>query len=183
MGKLDEFLDRARDLAEDAEEAAKNIAGEVADRANKLTDERSKVRELTQNAREQTSAFTLGAREKVQGVIQDVKAGKDLRQGISELEAMPEIEGSIIYRMELETMINSLNSLLLIIDDGRLDDASVVEEIRKVMDKVQPAADPQAEDAAQQMTDEQKAIEEAKSIAYNACVNALGSLNASSDEA
>ena len=46
---------------------------------------------------------------------------------------------------------------------------SVVEEIKKVMGKVQPSTDPQAEE-----TEEMRAIEKAKVIAYRACTGALG---------
>lgn len=175
MSKLDEYLDRARDLAEDAGDVAKNFAGEVMSRAKDLTDERSKVRELAQSAREQTGALTLGAKEKVQGVLQDAKAGKEIRLGITELENLPEFEGSIIYKMELEAAINGLKSLLAFIDDGRLDDASVVEEVRKVMGKVEPAA-PAADDSEQQLSAEDQAIENVKTIAYSACARALGVL-------
>ena len=172
MGDFEKYLNRAKNLAEEAGDMAKNIAGDVVNRAKELTEEGSKVRELTQKAKEQTSAVTLGAREKLQSVLQDNKAGKELRLGISQLEALPEIEGSIIYRMELETAVNYLNSLILIIGDGRLDDASVVEEIRRVRDKVQPSAD-LPEDAA----DEQLAIENVKTITYNACAKALECMN------
>ena len=45
----------------------------------------------------------------------------------------------------------------------------IVEEIKKVMGKVQPSTDPQAEE-----TEEMRAIEKAKVIAYRACSGALG---------
>ena len=135
----------------------------------------SKVRELAHNAKEQTAAISLGAREKVQGVLQDAGAVKELKQGITELEALPE-DGSILYKMDLETMINDLSSLMLIIKDSRLDDGSVEEEIRKVMNKVGPAEDTQPDGPAQDMTDEQKLLETARSAAYNACTRALEAL-------
>lgn len=186
MGKFDEYLDRAKDLAEDAGEMAKNIKGEVVSKAKELTAEGSKVRELTQSAKDQTAAITLGAREKMQGVLQDAKAVREIKQGLVELEALPEFEGSILYTMELESMKNNLNSLLLIISDNRLDDASVEEEIKKAMGKVQPDA-PQAEAEAsvldgpvtyEPVLDEQHAIDKAKVVAYSACVRALATLNA-----
>ena len=183
MGKLDEYINRAKNLAEEASDAAKNAAGEVMGRAKELGDEHSKVKELTQSARTQTAAFAIGAKEKVQGVIQDAKTVKEIKQGVVELEALPEFEGSIIYSMELEAMKNDLNGLSLFIGDGRLDDASVVEEIKKVMGKVKPApfvqtveGEPQAEPTA-----EEQAIEKAKTIAYDACVRALAAMNVSAE--
>ena len=173
MEKFEEYLDRARDLAGDAGDMAKKIAGEVAGKAKELTEEHGKVKELAQNAREQSATLALGAKEKVQGAIQDVMAGKEIRQGISELENLPEFEGSILYKMELESMINDLSALNLFINDKRLDDASVIEEVRKVLDKVQPAGE-LGEDA----TEEQLAIEKAKNIAYSACMRTLEALNA-----
>jgi hypothetical protein len=95
---------------------------------------------------------------------------KEIRQGIAELEALPEFEGSILYNMELESMINYLKSLALSIEDKRLDDRSVEEEIRKVMDKALPDADPQ--------TEEEKAIAGAKAVAHAACERALQTLDA-----
>ena len=106
------------------------------------------------------------AKEIVQGVIKDTRAGKEIREGITRLEELPEIEGSILYKMELEAVISYLSSLYLIINDNRLDNASVEEELRKVMDKIQPAADPQE-------TEELQAIESAKTIAYDACTKAM----------
>ena len=184
MGKLEEYISRAKNLAEEAGDAAKNAAGEVMGRAKELGDERSKVKELTQSARTQTAAFAIGAKEKVQGVIQDAKAVKEIKQGIIELEGLPEFEGSIIYSMELEAMKNDLNALMLFISDGRLDDASVVEEIKKVMGKVKPAPFVQAEADGQQTpqpTEEEQAIEKVKAIAYDACVRALATMNVSAE--
>ena len=40
MEKFEEYLDRARDLAGDAGDMAKKIAGEVAGKAKELTEER-----------------------------------------------------------------------------------------------------------------------------------------------
>lgn len=171
MSTLNEYLDRAKNLAADAGELAKNAVGETVDRAKDLVDEGSKVREMAKNAKEQTASYSLSAKEKVQGIIKDAKAGTEIKLGIDELETMKEEDGSIIYKMELETIINSLNKVYLIIKDNRLDDESVREEIRKVMEKVQPAGESQ-EDAA----DEQQAIEKAKAIAYNACSRALESI-------
>ncbi len=170
MSKFSEYLDKVKDLAEDAGEVAKNAVGEVTDRAKDLADERSKVRELMNDAKTQTSAFTQSAKEKVQGIIKDAGAIKEIKQGISELEALPEIEGSIVYRMDLEALIFDLRSLSLFIEDKRLDDDSVAEEITKVMEKVKPEAVTEQEDT------EQQAIENAKTIAYNACTRALEAL-------
>ena len=163
MGKLEEYIERAKDLAEDASDAAKTVAGEVMDRAKDLTEEKSKVRELTQSAKEQAAAISFGAREKVQGIIGDAKAVKEISIGIEELQAMPEVEGSILYTMEHESMINNLKSLMLFISDRRLDDASVEEEIRRV--------------AASEMSAEDQAIENAKIIAYSACTRAIEALS------
>ena len=177
MGKFEEYLDKAKDLAEDAGDVAKHLAGDVVNRARELTEEGSKARELAKSAKEQSATLALGAREKIQGVLQDARTGKEIGLGIAELKNLPEFEGSILYTMELEAMINDLNGLVLYINDGRLDDASVAQEISKVMAKVQPAPAPESEEAEQQMTDEQKAIERAKSIAFSACSRALEALN------
>ena len=67
-------------------------------------------------------------------------------------------------------MINSLKSLQLTIGDNRLDDRSVAEEIKKTMEKVRP-------DETQQASEEDLAINNAKTVAYNACARALESLN------
>ena len=162
MGRYDDYLEKAKDMAES-----------VVNKAKEMTGEGSK-------AREQASAIAFGAREKVNGLLQDARAVKEIRQGISELEALPEFEGSILYNMELETMIRDLNGLLLIINDNRLDAASVTEEIMKVMDKVQPAADQQAEDAPEK-TAEQQATENAKAVTYSSCERALKALNVSAE--
>lgn len=175
MSKFNEYLDKVKDLAEDAGEVAKNAVGEVTDRAKDLADERSKVRELMNDAKTQTSAFTQSAKEKVQGIIKDAGAIKEIKQGISELEALPEIEGSIVYRMDLEALIFDLRSLSLFIEDKRLDDDSVAEEITKVMEKVKPEAVTEQEDT------EQQAITNARAIAYNACVRALETLQQKPD--
>lgn len=199
MGKIEEYLDRAKDLAEDAGDIAKKFAGEAVSKAKELTEDGSKVRELAKDAKTQASAISLGAKEKVQGLMQDARAGKEIKQGITELENLPELEGSILYTMELESMKNDLNSLLLIINDSRLDDASVVEEVKKVMAKAQPAASVAANaapaaDPAQTMqasqerpvvttvqsdvsqTDEDLAINKVKVIAFSACTRALEAL-------
>jgi hypothetical protein len=191
MGKLEEYIERAKDLAEDATDAAKTVAGEVRDRAKELTEENSKVRELTQSAKEQAAAISFGAREKVQGIVSDAKAVKELSIGIEELQAMPEVEGSILYTMEHESMVNNLKSLMLFINDRRLDDASVEEEIRRVMEKVKPAEMPaqEAEQAvalvadaemeaapAPELSEEEQAIENARIIAYSACTRAIEAL-------
>ena len=188
MGKLEEYINRAKNLAEEAGDAAKSAAEEVMGRAKDLADDHSKVKELTQSTTVQTAAsFAMGAKEKVQGVIQDARTVKEIKQGVIELQALPEFEGSIVYSMELEAMINDLNGLSLFIGDGRLDDASVIEEISKVMAKVKPAPCSPADEAAQeeaielqtsQLTDEEQAIEMARAIAYDACARALAAMNA-----
>lgn len=179
MGKLEEYIERAKDLAEDASDAAKTVAGEVMDRAKNLTEEKSKVRELTQSAKEQAAAISFGAKEKVQSIFSDANAVKELSIGIEELKAMPEVEGSILYTMEHESMINNLRSLMLFISDRRLDDASVEEEIRRAMEKVKPdgvAAAEAGQEAAPEMSAEEQAIENAKIIAYGACTRAIEAL-------
>ena len=179
MGKIEEYIEKAKDLAGEASDAAKTVAGEVMDRAKDLTEEKSKVRELTQSAKEQAAAISFGAREKVQGIVSDAKAVKEISIGIEELQAMPEVEGSILYTMEHEAIINNLKSLMLFINDRRLDDASVEEEIRRVMEKVKPAEMP-AQDAEQTvgpaLSEEDQAIENARIIAYSACTRAIEAL-------
>ena len=166
MGTFEEYLDKAKDIAEDASEGAKDFAGEVVDKVRELTDDGKKVKELKETAKEQASSITSGAKEKLQGLFQDAGAGRAIKQGISELEDLPEFEGSILYSMELQALVSDLKRLDLIIDDDRMDATSVVEEIQRVMDKVQPS-DPDAE-----ATEEQLAIDRAKAIAYGACEKA-----------
>lgn len=188
MSKFEEYLDKAKELAEDATDSARLVAGEVASRAKELTEEGGKARELVKNAKEQTAALSLGAREKVQGILTDARAVKEISLGLEELKALPEFEGSILYPMEHGAMINYLNNLMLIVSDNRIDNESVEVEIRKVMSKSQPAVVSEAVDAAEagdtqaaemHMTDEEKAIENAKIITYNACVRALAALGVS----
>ena len=145
MGKIEEYLGKARDVAEEAGGKAKEFAGDVAS----------------------------GAKEAVNEAFKDVKAAKELKQGITELEALPPLEGSLLYNMEFEATRNYLNGLALIIEDGRLDAASIEEEIRKVIVKVQP----DAEDQAGEPTEESQAIGKAKAIAFDACLRALDALN------
>ena len=175
MGIFDEYFEKAKDLAEDARNGAKDVFGEVASRAKEVAGEGSEARKIVQSAKEQSAAAAIGAKEKVQGMIQDAKAIKEIKQGIAELEALPEIEGSIIYTMEIQTLVNNLRALYLLVDDKRLDDETVAGEIRKAMAKIQPSGELQAEGAAQK-TEEDLAIENAKNIAYGACVKALESL-------
>lgn len=170
MGKFDEYLDRAKDLAAEAGDAAKTVADDVVSRAKDLTEEGSAARELAKSAKGQAVSIAEGAKEKVQGLMQDVRAVKDIGLGIAELEALPEVEGSILYTMEFETVINSLKSLQLTIGDNRLDDRSVAEEIKKTMEKVRP-------DETQQASEEELAINNVKTIAYNACERALESIS------
>jgi len=73
--------------------------------------------------------------------------------------------------MELQSLLSDLRRLDLIISDDRMDKASVEEEIKKVITKVQPASDVPEDDA------EQQAIEKAKDIAFNACLRALDTLS------
>ena len=175
MGKFDEYLDRAKDLAAEAGDAAKTVADDVVSRAKDLTEEGSVARELAKSAKGQAVSIAEGAKEKVQSLMQDARAVKDIGLGIAELEALPEVEGSILYTMELETVINSLKSLQLTIGDNRLDDRSVAEEIRKTMDKVKPDGSEQAPEG--QASEEDMAINNVKTVAYNACARALESLN------
>lgn len=173
MVYFDEYLDKAKDLAKNAGSVAKNVAGEVVGKAKELTDDGAKVRELAKNAKKQTSAVAFGAKEKLQGLMQDAGASKELKQGISELQALPEFEGSIVYRMDLDAMISDLNGLIGIVNDKRLDAESVAEEIKRVIVKVLPSSVPQAE-----QTDEQQAIEAAKAITFSACIRALDAIKA-----
>ncbi|MBQ6389753.1 MAG: hypothetical protein IJH90_09135 [Mogibacterium sp.] len=181
MGKFDEYLERAKDLAENAGDLAKNAAGNVVSRAKELTEEGGKVRELMESAKVQTSSFTTEAKEKVPGILKDARAVKEIRQGIAELEALPEFEGSILYKMELEAAVNNLNSLVLIIGDNRLDDESAAEEIRKTMVKMKLTADPEKAETIQEKSDEDQAIDQVNMIAYDACARALAVLNVSAE--
>lgn len=171
MGTFEEYLDKAKDIAEDAVDGAKDFADEVVSKARELTDDGKKIRELKQNAKEQASTLTLGAKEKLQGFLMDSGACKEIKQGISELEALPEFEGSILYSMEVEALISDLKRLDLIISDDRMDKDSVVEEIKRLIEKVQPSAEPDID-----ASEEQLAIERAKDITFNACLRALDAL-------
>ena len=62
MGDFDKYLDEAKDLAKEAGEAAKTVAGEVVDKAKKLTEEGSAAREIAKNAKEQATAISAGIR-------------------------------------------------------------------------------------------------------------------------
>ena len=170
MGTFEEYLDKAKDIAEDASEGARDFADEVMSKVKDLTDDGKKVKELKQNAKEQASSLTLGAKEKLQGLFQDAGACKEIKQGISELEALPEFEGSILYAMEVQALVSDLRRLDLIINDDRMDKDSVVEEIKRVIEKVQPSDEPQTDDLEQQW------IARAKDIAFNACLRALDEL-------
>lgn len=176
MDRFEDYLDKAKDLAEDAGDMAKSVAGNVISKAKELTDDGSRVRELADSAREQTTAAALGAKEKVQGLFKDVRAVKEIQLAVSELETFPD-DGSILYKMDLEAIINDMKSLSLFVSDNRLDDASAVEEIHKVMEKVKPSEE-LTEEAFSAMTEEQQAIEKAKRIAYGACERALAAQNA-----
>ena len=168
---LESYLNKVKDFAEDAGEAARDIADEVVSKTKELTEEGSKARELARSAKDQAKASTLGVKEKIQDVLQDSRAGKELSLGIAELEALPEVEGSILYTMEIESMIRYLKSLSLVVNDKRIDKASAEEEIKRVIIKVQPAVEVKEDDA------EQQAIEKAKDITLNACLRALDALN------
>ena len=170
MDKLEDYAKKAKYFAEDASEALKDVADEVISKAKELTEEGSEVRELAKNAKEQASTSALGVKEKIQDVLQDSRAGKELSLGIAELEALPEVEGSILYTMEVESMIRYLKSLSLVVNDKRMDKASSEEEIKEVITKVQPATEVKEDDA------EQQAIEKAKDITLNACLRALDAL-------
>ena len=172
MGDFDKFLDEARNLAEDAVDGAKILAEEVTSKAKELTQEGSKAREIAKNAKGQASSLTQGAKEKLQGFLGGSGACKEIKQGISELEALPEFEGSIVYSMELQALVSDLKRLDVIISDDRMDTASIIEEIKSVIEKVQPSAEADIE-----ATDEQQAIARAKDIAFNACLRALDALS------
>ena len=166
MSDFNDYLNKAKDLAEDASEGAKDLAGEVVSKVKELTDDGKKVKELKETAKEQAYSLTSGAKEKLHGLFQDAGAAREIKQGIDELEDLPEFEGSILYSMELQALVSDLKRLDLIIDDDRMDATSVVEEIQRVMDKVQPS------DPDEEATEEQQAIECAKAIAYGACERA-----------
>lgn len=166
MSDFNDYLNKAKDIADDAREGAMDVAGEVVSKVRELTDDGKKVRDLKESAKEQASSLTSGAKEKLQGLFKDAGAGKEIKQGISELEDLPEFEGSILYSMELQALVSDLKRLDLIINDDRMDATSVVEEIQNVMDKVQP------DDPDPEATEEQQAIDRAKAIAYGACERA-----------
>ena len=113
------------------------------------------------------------AKEMVQGAIKDSKAGKEIQAGLDALEALPAFEGSMLYTMEFETIATYLRTLMLVINDGRMDDDSVKEEVKKVIGKVQPASEVSPED------EEQQAIEKAKAVAFDACLRAMDALESS----
>lgn len=171
MDNLNDYKKKVKYFVEDASEAVKNVTDEVVSKAKELTEEGSEARELAKRAKEQAAAGTLGVKEKIQDVFQDSRVGKELSLGIAELEALPEVEGSILYTMEVESMIRYLKSLSLVIEDKRMDKASAEEEIKEVITKVQPATEVKEDDA------EQQAIEKAKDITLNACLRALDALN------
>ncbi len=179
MGKFDEYLERAKDIAEDAKDGAKDVLDDFVSRAKEVAEEGSEARKMVESAKEKSAAIAFGAKEKVQEIIQDARAIKEIKQGIAELEALPEIEGSIIYTMEIQTLVNNLRALYLLIDDDRLDDETVAGEIKKTMVKVVPDAEKQTGEPAQQKSAEEQAVENAKMIAYSACVKALDSLKQS----
>lgn len=170
MGDFDKVLDDAKELAKDAGDAAKIVAGEVVGKAKKLTEEGSKTREIVREAREKTTAITGGIKGKVQGAMRDAGAGREIKLGISELELLPGFEGSIVYSMEVEALVNDLKRLDAIVTDDRMDKDSKAEEIKKVIEKVLPSSE-QTDDA------EQLAIARAKDIALNACLRALDALD------
>ena len=172
MSDFEEYFDKAKDIAEDAAEGARDFADEVRSRVKEFTDDGRKVRELKKNAKEQASSITLGVKEKVQGLFQDAGATGERKKGIAELEALPEFEGSILYSMEIQALISDLKRLDMIINDNRMDKASVVEEIKRVVEKVQPAAEIEAGNL------EQLSIEQAKAISFNACLRALDAIGA-----
>ena len=51
MGTIEDYLERAKDLAEDAGEVAKKAAGEARDKVKELTEEGGKARELVKEAK------------------------------------------------------------------------------------------------------------------------------------
>ncbi|MBQ3428409.1 MAG: hypothetical protein IJH28_01385 [Mogibacterium sp.] len=170
MSNFEEYFDKAKDIADDAREGAMDVADEVMSKVRELTDDGRKVKELKKNAKEQASSLSLGVKEKVQGFFQDAGAAGEIKKGIAELEALPEFEGSILYSMEIQALISDLKRLELIINDGRMDKDSVIEEIKRVVEKVQPAAEIEAGNL------EQLSIEQAKAISFNACLRALDAI-------
>ena len=62
MGTFEEYLERAKDLAEDAKEGAKDVFGEVMSKAKEVTEEGSEARKFVQNAKEETAALAFGAK-------------------------------------------------------------------------------------------------------------------------
>ena len=177
MIKFDEFLEKAKDIAEDANEGARDLFGEFKSRAKEVAEEGSEARKIVENAKDQTTTIAMGAKEKVQGILQDARAVKEIKQGIAELEALPDVEGSIIYSMEIQTLVNNLRALYLLINDERLDNETVAGEIKKTMVKLETGDGSLSPDSVQQKSEEDLAIENAKSIAYNACIRALDSLS------
>ena len=170
MSNFEEYFDKAKDIADDAREGAMDVADEVMSKVRELTDDGRKVKELKKNAKEQASSLSLGVKEKVQGFFQDAGAAGEIKKGIAELEALPEFEGSILYSMEIQALISDLKRLELIINDGRMDKDSVIEEIKRVVEKVQPAAEIEAGNL------EQLSIEQAKAISFNVCLRALDAI-------
>ena len=103
----------------------------------------------------------------------DIGRALELQAGIAALEALPAFEGSMLYTMEFETIMTYLRTLGLVVEDGRMDNASVKEEVRKVIEKVQPASAVAEDDA------EQQAIEKAKAVAFDTCLRVLDALETS----
>ena len=180
MDKFEEYFEKAKDFADDAKEGMMDLFGEAMEKAKELTDDGDKVKKFTENARGQAASLTQSAKEKVEGILQDTRAGREIKQGLTELENLPEFEGSILYSMELQSMINVLRALYLLINDNRLDDASVIEEIKKAMVKVQPEVMDADADAG--VSEETKAIEAAKTIAYCACERALSVMGTAAEK-
>ena len=58
MGIFDEYLEKAKDLAEDARDGAKDVFGEVASRAKEVAGEGSEARKIVQSAKERKGAVS-----------------------------------------------------------------------------------------------------------------------------
>lgn len=113
--------------------------------------------------------------DKAKGLVKDTNAAKEIKQCLTELEALPE-DGSIVYKMDREALINDMSGLLLVVKDGRLDDEAVTEEIRRVIGKLL-VADEQPDGLSQEETNEKQMIASAKDAACNACLRALDAIS------
>ena len=63
MGTFEYYLERAKNLAEDAGEVAKKAAGEAAEKVKEFTEEGGKARELVKEAKEESAAWASARRK------------------------------------------------------------------------------------------------------------------------